>query len=77
MELFDLLELRVTELLVQIETLREENKALQEKAASLDLLREENRALQEALEQERQLKEQLDGRINALIDTIRDHLPEA
>ena len=36
MELFDLLETRVVELLGQIDTLREENKTLQEKVNALD-----------------------------------------
>ena len=42
MELFDLLETRVVELLGQIDTLREENKTLQEK---LTALYEENNSL--------------------------------
>ena len=42
MELFDLLETRVVELLGQIDTLREENKTLQEKVNALD---EENKTL--------------------------------
>ena len=36
MELFDLLETRVVELLGQIDTLREENKTLQEKVNALE-----------------------------------------
>ena len=46
MELFDLLETRVVELLGQIDTLREENKTLQEKVNALD---EENKTLKESL----------------------------
>ena len=47
MELFDLLETRVVELLGQIDTLREENKTLQEKVNALD---EENKTLKESLD---------------------------
>ena len=54
MELFDLLETRVVELLGQIDTLREENKTLQEKVNALD---EENKTLKESLEQEQHTKE--------------------
>ena len=61
MELFDLLETRVVELLGQIDTLREENKTLQEKVNALD---EENKTLKESLEQEQHTKEEINGRID-------------
>ena len=68
MELFDLLETRVVELLGQIDTLREENKTLQEKVNALD---EENKTLKESLEQEQHTKEEINGRIDTLLSTIR------
>ena len=64
MELFDLLETRVVELLGQIDTLREENKTLQEKVNALD---EENKTL----------KEEINGRIDTLLSTIREFTAEA
>ena len=69
MELFDLLETRVVELLGQIDTLREENKTLQEKVNALD---EENKTLKESLEQEQHTKEEINGRIDTLLSTIRE-----
>ena len=74
MELFDLLETRVVELLGQIDTLREENKTLQEKVNALD---EENKALKESLEQEQHTKEEINGRIDTLLSTIREFTVEA
>ena len=68
MELFDLLETRVVELLGQIDTLREENKTLQEKVNALD---EENKTLKESLEQEQHTKEEINGRIDTLLSTIK------
>ena len=70
MELFDLLETRVVELLGQIDTLREENKTLQEKVNALD---EENKTL----EQEQHTKEEINGRIDTLLSTIREFTAEA
>ena len=64
MELFDLLETRVVELLGQIDTLREENKTLQEKVNALD-------------EQEQHTKEEINGRIDTLLSTIREFTAEA
>ena len=72
MELFDLLETRVVELLGQIDTLREENKTLQEKVNALD---EENKTLKESLEQD--TKEEINGRIDTLLSTIREFTAEA
>ena len=69
MELFDLLETRVVELLGQIDTLREENKTLQEKVNALD---EENKTLQE-----QHTKEEINGRIDTLLSTIREFTAEA
>ena len=74
MELFDLLETRVAELLGQIDTLREENKTLQEKVNALD---EENKTLKESLEQEQHTKEEINGRIDTLLSTIREFTAEA
>ena len=74
MELFDLLETRVVELLGQIDTLREENKTLQEKVNALD---EENKTLKESLEQEQHTKEEINGRIDTLLSTIREFTAEA
>ena len=62
---FDLFETRVVELLSQIDTLREENKTLQEKVNALD---EENKTLKELLEQEQHTKEEINGRIDTLLD---------
>ena len=73
MELFDLLETRVVELLGQIDTLREENKTLQEKVNALD----ENKTLKESLEQEQHTKEEINGRIDTLLSTIREFTAEA
>ena len=73
MELFDLLETRVVELLGQIDTLREENKTLQEKVNALD---EENKTLKESLEQEQHTKEEINGRIDTLLSTIREFTAE-
>ena len=73
MELFDLLETRVVELLGQIDTLREE-KTLQEKVNALD---EENKTLKESLEQEQHTKEEINGRIDTLLSTIREFTAEA
>ena len=74
MELFDLLETSVVELLGQIDTLREENKTLQEKVNALD---EENKTLKESLEQEQHTKEEINGRIDTLLSTIREFTAEA
>ena len=71
MELFDLLETRVVELLGQIDTLREENKTLQEKVNA------ENKTLKESLEQEQHTKEEINGRIDTLLSTIREFTAEA
>ena len=65
MELFDLLETRVVELLGQIDTLREENKTLQEKVNALD---EENKTLKESLEQEQHTKEETPCRAGQTVD---------
>ena len=72
MELFDLLETRVVELLGQIDTLRD--KTLQEKVNALD---EENKTLKESLEQEQHTKEEINGRIDTLLSTIREFTAEA
>ena len=74
MELFDLLETRVVELLGQIDTLREGNKTLQEKGNDHD---EENKTLKESLEQEQHTKEEINGRIDTLLSTIREFTAEA
>ena len=74
MELFDLLETRVVELLGQIDTLSEENKTLQEKVNALD---EENKTLKESLEQEQHTQEEINGRIDTLLSTIREFTAEA
>ena len=74
MELFDLLETRVVELLGQIDTLREENKSLQEKVNALD---GENTALKESLEQEQNAKAEINGRIDTLLSTSREFTGEA
>ena len=81
MELFDLLETRVVELLGQIDTLREENKSLQEKIGALEesnrALEEDNKGLKESLEQEQHTKEEINGRIDTLLSTIREFTAEA
>lgn len=77
MELFDLLENRVVELLGQIDNLNEETRTLRETAVGLAELREENRALKEALEQEKRTREEINGRIDTLLATIREYTTEA
>ena len=74
MELFDLLETRVVELLGQIDTLREENKTLQEKVNALD---EENNTLMVSLEQAQHTTQHIHGRIDTLLSTIREFTAEA
>ena len=54
--------------------LREENKTLQEKVNALD---EENKTLKESLEQEQHTKEEINGRIDTLLSTIREFTAEA
>ena len=73
MELIDLLETRVTALLSQLETLREENRRLQEEVeGGLSALAEENRTLREALEEERTVKDAVLTRIDALLLRLKD-----
>ena len=79
MDLFDRLEAldnRITDLLLRIEELREENRTLRETAIGLADLREENRALHEALTNEQRAREEIDGRIDALLARIREHMTE-
>ena len=76
MELLDLLEARVYGLVGELEKLREENKRLwsasAEHTTAVQALNEENRALQEALTQERQLKDEVLERIDALLERLKD-----
>lgn len=73
MELLDLLEQRITDLIAQLENLREENKTLREEIDNgLAALAEENRTLKEALEQEREVKETVRGRIDMLLAQLKD-----
>ena len=74
MELFDLLETRVVELLGQIDTLREENKTLQEKLTALYYY---NKTLMLSLVLEQHTKEEINGRIDTLLSTIREFTAEA
>ena len=79
MELFDRLEAlesRITDLLRQLEELREENRTLRETSIGLADLREENRALHEALTNEQRAREEIDGRIDALLVRIREHMTD-
>lgn len=79
MELFDRLEVlesRITDLLRQLEDLREENRTLRETSIGLADLREENRALHEALTNEQRAREEIDGRIDALLARIREHMTD-
>ncbi|WP_353115669.1 cell division protein ZapB [Nitratidesulfovibrio sp.] len=78
MELIDLLETRVTALLSQLETLREENSRLREEVeGGLSTLVEENRILKEALEEERTVKDAVLTRIDALLLRLRDQTGDA
>ncbi len=78
MELIDLLETRVTALLSQLETLREENRSLREEVeGGLSALAEENRALREALEEERTVKDTVLARIDALLLRLKDQTGDA
>lgn len=78
MELIDLLETRVTALLSQLETLREENSRLREEVeGGLSALVEENRILKEALEEERTVKDAVLTRIDALLLRLRDQTGDA
>ena len=78
MELIDLLETRVTALLSQLETLREENRRLREEVeGGLSALAEENRALREALEEERTVKDTVLARIDALLLRLKDQTGDA
>ncbi|MBZ2172616.1 cell division protein ZapB [Nitratidesulfovibrio sp. SRB-5] len=73
MELIDLLETRVTALLSQLETLREENSRLREEVeGGLSALAEENRILKEALDEERTVKDAVLTRIDALLLRLKD-----
>ena len=78
MELLDLLENRVTSLLAQLESPREENRTLREEVDNgLAALAEENRTLKEALEQERSVKDAVLGRIDSLLTTLKDKTGDA
>lgn len=78
MELLDLLENRVTSLLAQLESLREENRTLREEVDNgLAALAEENRTLKEALGQERSVKDAVLGRIDSLLTTLKDKTGDA
>ncbi len=43
----------------------------------IDTLREENKTLKESLEQEQHTKEEINGRIDTLLSTIREFTAEA
>ncbi len=76
MELFDRLEAlenRVTDLLRLIDELREENRSLRETAVALADLRAENSVLQETLASEQRTREEIDGRIDALLSLVREY----
>lgn len=78
MELIDLLETRVTALLSQLETLREENRRLREEVeGGLSALAEENRILKEALDEERTVKDAVLTRIDALLLRLKDQTGDA
>lgn len=73
MELLDLLERRVGDLLRQIQDLREENARLCASAEIIAQMREENRILSEALDKERELRSEIDRRIDRLLAGISEH----
>lgn len=74
LQLLESLEGRVNELLGQLEALREENRSLKETATGLAELREENRTLLGALEQERHLRGEIEGRIDSLLSRLDSRL---
>lgn len=74
MELLDLLETRVVDLIHELQSLRSENEQLRAASGDIENLRLENRRLQEALDFEKQVKAQIDGRIDALLANVREHL---
>lgn len=78
MELLDQLEQRVTSLVTQLESLRDENRTLREEIDNgLAALADENRTLKEALEQERNVKDTVLGRIDTLLTQLKDKAGDA
>ncbi len=76
-ELLDALDERVTTLLGEIDSLRQENIQLrQDLAEKTAPLAEENAALQEALAQERIAKQTAVSRIDSLLQRLAEHMPE-
>ncbi len=74
MEQFDLLEQRVGDLLTALHSLREENRKLQEEAASGYRLLEENLRLQDELKQQQQVREEALARVDALVERLTQGL---
>jgi cell division septum initiation protein DivIVA len=76
-ELLDLLEERVSVLLEETRTLRQENKRLLLELTNTSAsLKEENRMLREALAREQSVKETATQRIDARLSRLKERLPE-
>lgn len=77
MELLELLERRVSELLQNLQSLREENARLTASCEVITKMREEHRLLTDELEKERALRNEIDKRINQLLAGISEYEQEA
>ena len=77
MELLELLERRVSELLQNLHSLREENARLSASCEVITKMREENRLLTEELERERALRKEIDTRIDKLLAGISEYERES
>ena len=70
MELLDRLERRVSDLLQQLQALKAENVQLSASVGLITQMREENRLLLEELQKQKDLREEIDMRIEALLEGI-------
>ena len=74
MELLDLLETRIVDLIHELQAVRKENELLRAASGSIEALQEENTRLQDAVQAERQVKAEIDNRIDVLLAHVREHL---
>ena len=74
MELLDLLETRIVDLIHELQAVRKENELLRTASGSIEALQEENKRLQDAVQAERQVKAEIDNRIDVLLAHVREHL---
>ena len=73
MELLDLLEQRISALLVRLGALSAENESLkQDQAQELSVLADENKSLRDELERERARNNTALARIEALVERIKE-----